>query len=702
MSKIIKKKYTSKFSNISVFDRREENKLYIKNLKKYIPLKLNYLKKKEIQEKEIKMKNLEINDIIYSFYVYHTSEGNKTKNSLLSDKSNITLESIFNKTSNNCKNSPFPFYLTETAPCTIYNKNYLKNKRSFTNKCLKLSKNISKDNKIHNLTNNEFLSSKYKTFSRLNDFFQEKKEIKKLKKENNKTYDLIEMKRNKLRAATQDNFYNAKQYIDKTRKLMLLKYNSLIDHEVKSRIEEKIENSKQLLNNKIYSLNKLKDFQNYIFDDKLTEYVRFIIIKKDNEEKYDLSLLNQIYSLKGEISALTNKMKKIQIEKNNIIQWILLQIKVKERKINLPYYYTKILEINIPKAEKQRRMGKIDILKTSKPKYKKSKSIQITKEKIKMTNKDSENFLNDIQEEEVNKILFYRQNLIFKTPDDFMDELKAIENKNLKLFEKVDTLLYDIKRLKEKYNNLIYDKDFCNSSLIPKIKKNEIELEDNKQIFTERKNLLTEYLNNNNKRNNSERKNKNSIFINFEINNNEIELNSRRSKLLSHVEKLFLTCQQIKIKKDYFNQINKKNTITNRNNEKTSLIILNMLKFIEIIISKLLTEFLMYKNPQNPNYDYVKKLRINFNKKRNIEKAHLIKLDKERINLKLFKELEAKNVQVLFLKKNKKDLHNHLDMLNEQIKKKKRKIIKISIPKIENFLFHDIINNNKETKINNV
>ena len=31
-----------------------------------------------------------------------------------------------------------------------------------------------------------------------------------------------------------------------------------------------------------------------------------------------------------------------------------------------------------------------------------------------------------------------------------------------------------------------------------------------------------------------------------------------------------------------------------------------------------------------------------------------------------------------------------------------RKGIKISIPKIEDFLFHDIINNNKETKINNV
>ena len=640
------------------------------------------------------MKNSEINNIIYSFYVYQTSEGNRSKNSFFSDKSNITLESLFNKTSNNCKNSPFPFYLTETEPGTIYNKNDLKTKRSCTNKCLRLSENNSKDNKIHNLTNNPIFFNKYKTFSRLSDFFQKKKEVIKSQKENNKTYDLIEMKRNRLRAATQDYFYNGKQYIDKTRKLMLLKYNSLIDQEVKFRIEEKIENSKQLLNNKIYSLNKLKDFQNHIFDNKLTEYVRFIIIKKDNEEKYDLSLLNQIYSLKKEISALTNKMKKIQIVKNNIIQWILLQIKVKERKINLPYYYKKILEINIPKIEKQRRMGKIDILKTSKPKYQKSKSKQFTKERIKLIDKDPENILSDIQEEEINKILFYKQNLIFKTPDDFMDEIKSIENKNLKLFEKVDILLCDIKRLKEKYNNLVKDNDFCNSSLILTIKNNEIELEGNKQIFTERKNFLNEHLNNNNKRYNSENKNKNGFYLNLEINDNEIKLNSKKTKLLSNVEKLFSTCKQIKIKKDYFNLKNKKNTIINGSNENISEIILNMLQFIEMRISKLLTEFLMYKNPQNPNYDYVKKLRINFNKKRNLEKAYLIKLDKEKINLKLFKELEAKNVQILFLKKNKKDLHNHLDKLNEQIKKKKRKKIKISNPKIEDFLFHDIWKNN--------
>jgi len=47
------------------------------------------------------------------------------------------------------------------------------------------------------------------------------------------------MKINKLNGLTQNNLYNAKQYIDKTRTLMLLKYNSLIKKEVKLRINEK-------------------------------------------------------------------------------------------------------------------------------------------------------------------------------------------------------------------------------------------------------------------------------------------------------------------------------------------------------------------------------------------------------------------------------------------------------------------------------
>ena len=166
-----------------------------------------------------------------------------------------------------------------------------------------------------------------------------------------------------------------------------------------------------------------------------------------------MSLINQVYSLKSDISSLTNKIKKKYIEKNNIIHWILLQIKIKERKLYLPEYYSKIFEMNVVKGEKQRRSAQIVLLNSPGKKIRKSKQISVRKEKMKIIKINSDNILNEVNEIEIKKILYYRQNLVFKTADDLIEEIKAMENKNIKLFQKKEMLLYDIKKLREKYNN---------------------------------------------------------------------------------------------------------------------------------------------------------------------------------------------------------------------------------------------------------
>ena len=84
---------------------------------------------------------------------------------------------------------------------------------------------------------------------------------------------------------------------------------------------------------------------------------------------------------------------------------------------------------------------------------------------------------------------------------------------------------------------------------------------------------------------------------------------------------------------------------------------------------------------------------MDFTKKRNFEKA---KREYEKKNLKLFREIEVKNGQLLFLKKNKKDLQNHLAVINSQLKNRKKKKIKITIAKLEDFLFSDVFKDNKE------
>ena len=665
-----------KYSNISVFEKRHENKLFAKNIKKYVPLKLYNIKKKLRIENELKKKNSEINDIIYSFYIYQTSESNETQNFQSPNNSNIAVTSLFSKTSNNFKNNSFPFYLTQTETTNFITKINPKKKKmsSYT----KFNDNIIQETNQNNLTNDFIFSDNYKTYNKLNDYFQKKG--KKMKKnENNKTYELIDRKLMCLRDTSQNN-YNSKEFINKTRKLMLMKYDSLMQKEIKSRLEEKNENAIDLTNEKIYSLNNMLKLHKNVFENKLTDYIRFISNSKDTEEKNDLGLVNQIYSLKREISNLMNKIRKVQIEKNNIIQWILLQIKVKEKQLVLPSYYQKLLELSMPKIDKQRRMAKANINMLNREKNKKFKNIRLNKEKISL---NSDNSIVDIDEEKYNEILFYRRNLIFQTPEDFIEEIKNIENKNLKLFGKIDILMNDIKRLKRKYNDMINSKDSLNSSLEFLIKKGENELQQNKNGLTERKKIITNYKNI--KNNDNEIAEESSLY------------NSINSKLIKHVEKLFLTSKKIIIKKGIFNFKYQNNLIMGRANKNKEELILDMLEFIEVRISYLLNEFLLYKNPLHPAHEYIKQLRMNYTKRRNIEKSHMARIEKKKKNLKLFEKINTKKNQIVYLNKNKKALSNFLGRLNIRNTRKKIANKKIYIPKIDDFLFgdNDKINVNK-------
>ncbi len=389
------------------------------------------------------------------------------------------------------------------------------------------------------------------------------------------------------------------------------------------------------------------------------------------------------------------------MEKNNIIQWVLLQIKVKERKLNLPSYYTKILELSFPKIENQRRKGKADITKISKLKPRKSKSIQFSKEKIKSMTSNAENnlnsminnLINNINGEELDKILNYRQKLIFISAEEFYEEIKNIENINIKLFQKLDLLVYEKNRLKRKYDNLLNNKDNVNSRLNLQKSKYENELKQNKQIYSEKQKILLEYKGNNNELDKANIKKEKSSNKNLEIDNNKYILNQKKSKLFNSVEKLFLTCLEITVIKENFKPKEDDNILIKKPNMNQEEIILNKLKFIEIRVTKLLIEFMMYNNPKNPYYDFIRKLRMTYTKKRNIQKAYLARLEKEKKNLQLLQKIESKNTQVLFLKNNRKDLKDHFGRVNSLLSHKKRKKIKIYIPGFEDFLFNDLERN---------
>ena len=414
----------------------------------------------------------------------------------------------------------------------------------------------------------------------------------------------------------------------------------------------------------------------------------------------DVSLLNQIYSLKKEISNLINKVRKIEIEKYSIIQWLFFQIRVKEKKLNLPSYYLKILEANIKRNNIQRRTAQADIRVINNP-IKKTKS-NVGGTKFLYKEQNNELTFSGVTQEEITRILKYKQNLIFDAPDDFLEEIKTIENKNIKLFTQIDILHSEIKQLKKKYSKILNDKLSFDNDVIDKIKEKEMELEENKKRYKINLKLISDYKNDRyNQKKNKNKKN------NFELNEDymdeiELPINSKKLKLYKTVEDLFFTCQKIEIKKNKeIFALENQNFFIKKGNRTKEEEMLQMMEFIEVRICHLLNIFSIYKNPFNPNYEFIRKLRNNFMRKRKIEKAELARMEKEIKYMKLIKEVEDKNKKLLFLQRRKINIHNSTEWNNEKKKEKISKNNKEYIPTFEDFLFENINDEKYDLTIDN-
>ena len=668
-----------KFSNINLFERREKNYSAIK--KSNHPLKLyHYMKNKKENE------NSEFNQIVYSFYSFQTERKKTSKPSSKKIKYNITATSIFNKTNDNFSDTTFPFYLTQTEANKLKINNIkLKNFKSRNNKVISL-------NKITPNYNDLIFSRNYQTFTNFN-----KLKNNKGNKESNKEDEIMNLKLKKLRPLYNEDLYNNRIYIDKTRELLLIKYTSSTKNERNVRCEEIRNNRMEIIDDRIKSLQKVKSLYNQRFNDKILEYVKFIFKKKEFEQNVDSELLKKIFSLKKEISQLMGKIRKIEIEKFNIINWLFFLIKLKEKKLRLPHYYEKILEANLKRNYNQRRTAKADIRNIN-PSSKKGKSNTMINGKIVFNNnkgQNLENNFNEIPKEEVSRILKYRKELIFETPEDFMDEIKDIENHNIKLFSVNDTLHYDIKDLKEELN--ILKKEQLKSNISDKIKEKQLELNEIKTLYNKRLKMINKY----NDEKNKKSKNKSKIRqSSFNINLNDIfrddkdmSLTDKKRKLYSKVEQLYITCQQLRMKKNSFSH---HYIMLQKGYDTKEEEILKKLEYIEVRICHLLNIFSIYKNPHNPNYELIRKLRNHFTRKRKIEKAELVRKEKEINYLKMIKKINNRNNRFIYLQRRKISMHNYAGWTHEKSKNKSSNKNKVYLPTFDDFMF----DYNRSEKIN--
>ena len=638
----LSKRYNSaffKYTNQQVFDRREklflENKKGKKrNNKKYLETSRNgytNLKQKLFNEKNIfqYLKTLQLlnsndndnNNNGFFQTITNFNEINKKytiKNKENSIKKN-NLQNLFNLTETNIIKQKKRLYNNNSTKNNLtinfqkfFNikdeKNYSRNKQKliindYNYKGIKELLLIKKEKELNDVKNNE----------------------DKEKSDGIKTLKLFQF--NCLKEGS-------REYIKKTNNYNTINYSYNTKKERIIRLEEIYNNNNGYYK---YSYNSLLNSKKLFnkFMNQISEYLKFLSMKIKKEILENSKLINEILNLKNEIEVVGSKIKKTELEKNNIIRWLYFQIQLKEKKLNLPDYYKVILEYN-----------NINNRNFQKQSIRKKKVMGINYNDLKKNNdvnNEDDNVINNFVElnginikiEEYKKIKAYKNKLIYETPELFNEALLNLENNILKLIKYQDSLRENILFLKKEFYKVENEKNTLENYINNKLKNNESELNKIKTTLSG-KTIFNNCFDNINKKKDS------IIFI----------------KIMNIYENL--------------KTIEKNNKNKNKNKNILEKDIINILKYIEVKTDELINNVNSYNKDEckTSMKSFIFKIKLEIDKNHKKEKAELQKIKQRERYIKLYEEIEAKNNKIYTLPRKK------LDISRIKSKQKKVKIIK--------------------------
>lgn len=662
----IKKRHNSaffKYSNQAVFEKREkefiQNKQGKNNIKylftyssknRYRNIKQNFFKEKNIIEYLKTLQSIDSNIKRNNNYFQTISYLDETNNKSYRIKS-------IKKTINKKKNNYNIFNLTET-------NNIQQRKKLYNNNSATYYYTISNDKKyeVNKETKENHKKTKGYKFKGINEL---------LLIQNNKIMN--ELKRNESEAKAERikdlkiaKFYHVKEgvrdHIEKIRKYHYTHYSTKVKKERAIRLEEIYNNKIEFYKDAYNSLYKFK----YLFDSKflikISEYLRFLSLKIEKEKFKNSELINKIRNYKYEIESINTKMKRIEYEKSNILKWLYLQIQLKEKKLILPDHYKAIFEINIFNRNKTQTLSPIKQSIIRKEKYSKKTLHQLNINYSKKfndnevdnennyENNDENNHIIDLNGikmyvEEYERLKNYKNELIYKTPEQFNEALLNLENNNLKLINYLDHLRSQLFIFKKKLNYETEEKNNLDNYFNGKIKHNKNELNSIKSII-----------------------NMNSKYDNF------LEEKEKNKKYIIY-RKVLKIYNNFKTNKNSDKEANIKNTKITFEEE-----IIIMLKFIEIktneLINKINSEITDKSDGKIPVKDVLMKIKFEIERQHKNEKTLRQKLEEREKYRKLYKTIEARNNKIYFLPKKKLDI--------SKIKSKHTKEMIIKIGKKEN------------------
>ena len=366
------------------------------------------------------------------------------------------------------------------------------------------------------------------------------------------------------------------------------------------------------LENLANNLTKSTDNIQKNYYDNFVSNIINLSLKVEKEKLIASDYLIDKNSLIKQIAKLEKKINKLREEKNNILKWIYLQIKIKEKTITLPLYYKDIIE--------------------------NENSFESIIKKYKLKG-------NALTEIKYNKIKEYKDKLIFKNINELEGVYHSLENRIFFYLNKKLDIINEVKQLKQdlEYNRKIEkEKEEKEEEEEQKENEKDDKKENSKKVkmtFEEKEENFIKILKKlkfeNNELNEEYSKIKHFKLLldnqkderNLENYKNEIEVN--KPTLLSISMNLYE--EEIKANFNIENKIRWKYSLTEER------MILDILKYTEKILNFLFEEKIYYNSDEKLKMQY---------------KLISDKIEKETKNKKLVKQLELQE-QLLTQRKEK-------------------------------------------------
>ena len=678
-----------RFSNESIFDRRE--------------------KELKMKKKSYSFRNA--NKTSINFFLKHKKEQSKFFDfSLLSNSTTNLLremstqrsirqnlwKKILNEYQDNKEQSNLKNIINNSSKKQNLNKTNIgfNNSDMFITEINKFNEasSFSTYNKINNSL---FKINTYRKNKNVLNIKQNSKEIKSIELLNNNKNDsflkniknrqkyfnkLIDIKTKKI-VVKKD---NTNDFMDKLREFKILEYGTKINKEKKINFIENYKNNINYYDDYSRNLQKNGNLLNKKLPGKITDYMRFIYFKIEEEKKRENYLFNKIIKLREDIKHLNMKMKRKDLERSEILKWIYFQIKVKERILSIPSYYKEIIEnkkkeiknenmpnkvirmsLKVSGKNKKFNMDGFNLRKSFKVKRLMNQSMKdLNTYKHFERNLDEGNIISD---EEINKIKSYLKNPIFNEVGELMDSLDVFKNeiifKNEDYYNLKSQIFSEKSWLLKHQSELINEKN--NYEKIIKMKG--IELEEIKEINNEKK-LAKIDAKQNQKGDN--------LFMNL-LNEKNKRIKYENYPLYIKINSLFETCKIFQL------NIKENKDIDKKKKDSHPLIadMLYKLTFITRIIDSIFLEFKYYKEHDTIKRELIKKIKNDIDKKHKDAKNLEQKIKEKQKSIILFNKIEERNNKILFLSYRKVDKYNIISKKsqNKKIKAKNTSFFNFNI-----------------------